>query len=291
MPCIEAQNLSKAFNGKLAVNGVNLTIEHGRIIGLLGPNGAGKSTLLRAILGLTPYEGELSVLGHNPWRERDRLMRDVGFIADTATLPRWMRVSQALDYLTGVHPKFNRTMAEGFIAKTTIPSGSKIGELSKGMVVQLHLALVMAIDARLLVLDEPTLGLDVLYRKQFYESLLHDYYDKERTIIISTHDLDEIQHILTDAIFFDGGRVVLSCDLTNFEHEFAEVVAHPDDHDAVRALNPIHEKHTFGRSVFLFRGIDPERLAALGDVRTPSLSDVFFATVNNQPSVTRRSRA
>ena len=286
-PVISARGLTKAFNKHIAVNGIELNIAAGRIVGLVGPNGAGKTTVLNSILGLTRYEGELRVLGRDPWTERDLLMRDVCFIADVAVLPRWMRVSQALDYLEGVHPRFNRTQAEAFLAKTTIKRSSKVAELSKGMVTQLHLALVMAIDAKLLVLDEPTLGLDILFQKQFYESLIHDYYDKERTIIVATHHIDEIAHVLTDVIFVDGGRIVLSCSTDDFESHFFELSVRSEDIVAARELGPIHERHTFGRSVFLFRDADPERLASLGDVRTPSLSDVFVALVTNQPNAVK----
>jgi ABC-2 type transport system ATP-binding protein len=291
MYCIEANGLTKTFGRKIVVNGIDLAIKPGRIVGVFGPNGAGKTTLFKAILGLTQFEGELSVLGKNPWRARDALMQDVSFVADVAVLPRWLRVSQAIDYITGVHPRFNRDMAEGFLAKTTVSRNSKVSELSKGMVAQLHLALVMAIDAKLLVLDEPTLGLDILYRKQFFDSLLHDYYDKQRTILISTHDIDEVQHILTDAVFVDGGRIVLSCEMTDFESQFFEVNIHPDQHEAARALSPIHERHSFGRSAFLYRGVELEQLAELGEVRTPALSDVFLAVVTNQAATNRRANA
>ena len=211
MACIEARGLRKAFGATIALDGINLRVEEGRILGLVGPNGAGKTTALNAILGLTSYQGELKVLGRDPWTERDQLMRDVCFIADVAILPRWLRVSQALDYVAGVHPRFDRAKAEGFLAKTNIRLASKVRELSKGMVTQLHLALVMAIDARLLVLDEPTLGLDILYRKQFYDSLLNDYFDRNRTIVVATHQVDEIQHVLTDVMFINRGRIVLNC--------------------------------------------------------------------------------
>jgi ABC-2 type transport system ATP-binding protein len=224
MACIEARHLRKAYGKTVALAGVSLKVEEGRILGLIGPNGAGKSTALNAILGLTPYEGELKVLGRDPWTERGRLMADVCFIADVAVLPRWMRVSQALDYVAGVHPRFDRARAEGFLAKTSIKRTSRVRELSKGMVTQLHLALVMAIDAKLLVLDEPTLGLDLLYRKQFYDTLLNDYFDKSRTIIVTTHQVEEIQHILTDLMFIDRGRIVLDCSMEDFETRYLEVM-------------------------------------------------------------------
>jgi ABC-2 type transport system ATP-binding protein len=287
MACIEARGLSKAFGKTVALDGVNLRVEEGRILGLIGPNGAGKTTALNAILGLTPYQGELRVLGRDPWSERDRLMLDVCFIADVAVLPRWMRVSQALDYVAGVHPRFDRAKAEGFLEKTDIRRASKIRELSKGMVTQLHLALVMAIDARLLVLDEPTLGLDILYRKQFYDSLLNDYYDRSRTILVTTHQVEELQHILTDLMFMDRGRIVLSCSMEEFESRYVEVTVNPDQVAAAHALKPMYERKVFGRSILLFdrginQNIDRQQLAALGEVRTPSIADLFVAVVGNQ---------
>ena len=242
MKVIEARGLSKAFGTTIALDKIDLNVEEGRILGLIGPNGAGKSTALNAILGLTPYQGELRVLGRNPWSERDQLMRDVSFIADVAVLPRWMRVSQALEYMAGVHPRFDRAKAEGFLAKTDIRPKSKVRELSKGMVTQLHLALVMAIDARLLVLDEPTLGLDILYRKQFYDSLLNDYYDRTRTIVVTTHQVEDVQHVLTDLMFINRGRIVLECSMEEFETRYVEVTVNPDRVAAARALNPIHER-------------------------------------------------
>jgi ABC-2 type transport system ATP-binding protein len=277
MPCIEARGLRKAFGATVALDGIDLTVEEGRILGLIGPNGAGKTTALKAILGLTPYQGELEVLGLHPWTERGRLMREVCFIADVAVLPRWLRVSQALDYVAGVHPRFDRAKAEGFLAKTAIKPRSKVRELSKGMVTQLHLALVMAIDARLLVLDEPTLGLDILYRKQFYDSLLNDYYDRARTIVVTTHHPEEIQHVITDVMFIDRGRTVLACTMEDFESRYLEAMVRPEHVPAARALRPIHERQAFGRSVLMFDRADRDALAALGEVRTPSISDVFVA--------------
>ena len=219
---------------------------------LIGPNGAGKTTALNAILGLTPYQGELRVMGRDPWTERDRLMRDVCFIADVAVLPRWIRVSQLLEYVAGVHPRFDRAKAEGFLAKTTIHRDSKVRELSKGMVAQLHLAVVMAIDARLLVLDEPTLGLDILYRKQFYDSLLNDYYDRSRTIVVTTHQVEEIQNVLTDVMFMDRGRIVFSCSMEEIESRYVEVMVKPEQVAAARALKPIHERPGAGAQHFAF---------------------------------------
>jgi ABC-2 type transport system ATP-binding protein len=282
MASIEARGLRKTFNTTVALDGINLRVEEGRILGLIGPNGAGKSTALNAILGLTPFEGELRVLGRNPWDERDQLMRDVCFIADVAVLPRWMRVSQALDYVAGVHPRFDRVKAEGFLAKTEIKRTSKVRQLSKGMVAQLHLALVMAIDARLLVLDEPTLGLDILFRKQFYDSLLNDYFDHSRTIIVTTHQVEEIQNVITDLMFINHGRVVLECSMEEFEARYAEVMVNPDQLAAAQALGPIHTRQLFGRSILLFDNADRGQLAALGDVRTPSIADLFVAVMGGK---------
>jgi ABC-2 type transport system ATP-binding protein len=279
MPCIEARGLRKAFGTTVALDGVDLRVEEGRILGLIGPNGAGKTTALNAILGLIPYEGQLRVLGRDPWVERERLMRDVSFIADVAVLPRWIRVSQAIEYVAGVHPRFDRSKAEGFLARTTIKSSSKVRELSKGMVAQLHLALVMAIDAKLLVLDEPTLGLDLLYRKQFYDTLLNDYFDHTRTIVVTTHQVEEIQHILTDLMFIDRGRIVLECSMEDFEARYTEVMVNPEHIAAARALKPIHERQVFNRSIMLFDRVNREQLAALGEVRTPSIADLFVATM------------
>jgi ABC-2 type transport system ATP-binding protein len=283
MACIEARGLRKAFGKNIALDGIDLRVEEGRILGLIGPNGAGKTTALHAILGLTPYQGELRVLGRNPWSERDQLMRDVCFIADVAVLPRWIKVSQALDYVAGVHPRFDRAKAEGFLAKTTIKRASRVRELSKGMVTQLHLALVMAIDARLLVLDEPTLGLDILYRKQFYDSLLNDYFDHNRTIVVATHQVDEVQHVLTDVMFIDRGRIVLDRSIEQLESRYLEVMVHPEQVTAARELKPMHERQAFGGSILLFDGVDRQRLAALGDVRTPSIADLFVAVLENKP--------
>ena len=281
MTVIEARGLRKVFGKTVAVDGVNLHVEEGRILGLIGPNGAGKSTALNAILGLTQYQGDLKVLGRDPWIERDQLMRDVCFIADVAVLPRWMRVTQALDYVAGVHPRFDRAKAEGFLAKTAIKSGSQVRELSKGMVTQLHLALVMAIDARLLVLDEPTLGLDILYRKQFYDSLLNDYFDRSRTIVVTTHQVEEVQHVLTDLMFINRGRIVLDCSMEEFESRYVEVMVDPEQLAAAHALKPVHERRVFGRSILLFERVDRQQLAGLGEIRTPSIADVFVAVMGN----------
>jgi len=284
MVCIEARGLRKSFGATVAVDGIDLKVEEGRILGIIGPNGAGKTTALNAILGLTSYEGELKVLGRDPWAAREELMRDVSFIADVAVLPRWIRVTQLLDYVAGVHPGFDRAKAESFLAKTTIKRGSKVRQLSKGMIAQLHLAVVMAIDAKLLVLDEPTLGLDILYRKQFYDSLLNDYFDGKRTILVTTHQVEEIQDVLTDLMFIDRGRIVLECSMEAFERRYLEVMVNPGNVDAAKALRPIHERPVFGRSVLLFDGADREQLAALGEVRRPSIADVFVAVMSGRAS-------
>jgi ABC-2 type transport system ATP-binding protein len=281
MTVIEARGLRKAFGATVALDGVDLRIEEGRILGLIGPNGAGKTTALNVILGLTQYQGELKVLGRDPWTEREQLMRDVCFIADVSVLPRWIKVSQALDYVAGVHPRFDRAKAEGFLAKTTIQRSSKVRELSKGMVAQLHLALVMAIDARLLVLDEPTLGLDILYRKQFYDSLLNDYFDRSRTIVVTTHQVEEVQDVLTDLMFINRGRIVLDCSMEEFESRYLELMVVPEQVAAARALKPIHERQALGRSILLFDRADRQQLAALGDVRRPSIADLFVAVMGN----------
>jgi ABC-2 type transport system ATP-binding protein len=281
MACIEARGLRKTFGTTIALDGVDLRVEEGRILGLIGPNGAGKTTALNAILGLTQCQGELKVLGRDPWVERERLMRDVCFVADVAVLPRWIRVSQVLDYVAGVHPRFDRAKADGFLAKTTVKPASKVRELSKGMVAQLHLALVMAIDARLLVLDEPTLGLDILYRKQFYDSLLNDYFDGSRTIVVTTHQVEEIQDVLTDLMFINRGRIVLHCSMEEFESRYLEVMVLPEQVAAARALKPMHERQVLGRSILLFDGADRQQLAALGDVRKPSIADLFVAVMGN----------
>jgi len=291
MACIEARGLRKTFGPTVALDGVDLRVEEGRILGVIGPNGAGKTTALAAIIGLTPYEGELRVLGRDPWKERDRLMRDVCFIADVAVLPRWIRVAQALDYVAAVHPRFDRARAEGFLARTTIRHGSRVRELSKGMVAQLHLALVMAIDARLLVLDEPTLGLDILYRKQFYDSLLNDYFDGNRTIVVATHQVDEIEHVLTDVVFIDRGRIVFDRRMEDIEARYREVVVNPEQAAAARALGPVSERTAIGRHVFLFEGIDGARLEALGEVRAPSLADLFVAVMGRPSGNTKGASA
>ncbi len=276
---VHAHNLSKAYPGTKALDGIDLTIESGRIVGLIGPNGAGKTTALKAILGLTDYDGELSVLGFDPRRQRAELMQQVCFIADVAVLPRWMRVREAIDFVAGVHPRFSRERCEAFLAPTRIKPKMRVRELSKGMIVQLHLALVMAIDARLLVLDEPTLGLDILYRKSFYEALLNDYFDENKTIIVTTHQVEEVENILTDLIFIRDGKIALAATMDQVGERFAEVMVNPDHVEAARALRPIGERQVFGKSIFLFDGIDAARLEALGELRRPSIADLFVATM------------
>ncbi len=282
-PAVEAHGLRKLFGGTVAIDGIDLRIDAGRIVGLIGPNGAGKTTALNAILGLTSYDGELRVLGRDPWRDRASLMRDVSFIADVAVLPRWIKVSQLLEYVAAVHPRFDRAHAKSFLERTTIRGTNKVKELSKGMVAQLHLAIVMAIDARLLVLDEPTLGLDIIYRKQFYDSLLTDFHDRDRTIILATHNVDEIEHVVTDVIFLDRGRVVLSATMDEVEARYREVRVHPANVAQARRLAPLHEREVLGERIMLFDGVASERLAAFGDVRTPSVADLFLARVGGEP--------
>jgi len=283
MALVEGRGLRKVFKSTVALDGIDLRVEQGRILGLIGPNGAGKTTVLNAILGLTPCEGQLTVLGLDPWASRDRLARDVCFIADVAILPRWLRVSQALDFVAGVHPRFDRAKAQAFLAKTEIKSTSKIRHLSKGMVTQLQLAIVMAIDARLLVLDEPTLGLDILFRQQFYDSLLNDYFDRTRTIIVATHQIEEIQHILTDLIFINRGRIVLDTSMEEFESRYTEVQVRAGQLSSARALKPTFERQTLDRTLLIFDGVDRTQLAPLGEMRAPSIADLFVAVMANQP--------
>ena len=280
MAYIEARGLRKTYGPTVALDGIDLRVNGGRIVGLIGPNGAGKTTALNAIVGLTPYEGELRVLGRDPWRERDRLVRDVCFITDVAVLPRWLRVTQALDFVTAIHPRFDRSKAEAFLAKTTIRPAARVRELSKGMVTQLHLAIVMAIDAQLLVLDEPTLGLDLLYRKQFYDALLDNYFERSRSVLVATHQIEEVEHVLTDVVYIDRGRIVFNRSVEDVESAYHEVFVHPDRLRAARALNPISERQGVGHSVLIFEGADREQFAALGDVRTPSIADLFVAVMN-----------
>jgi ABC-2 type transport system ATP-binding protein len=274
---IRARALTKSYKGVRALDAVNFEVEAGRIVGLIGPNGAGKTTALKAILGLTHYEGELVVLGKNPYTERDALMREVCFIADVAVLPRWLRVWQALDFVAAVHPRFDRARAAGFLSKTAIKNDSRVRELSKGMVTQLHLALILAIDARLLVLDEPTLGLDLLFRRQFYDTLVNDYFDKERTILITTHQVEEIENLLTDVIFIERGRIALTSSVEDLAARYVQLTAAPEQARRARLLQPFYEREIFGRIVLLFDGRTHDELKEFGELRTPTIADLFVA--------------
>ena len=277
---ISARGLRKSYKSKLALDNTSFDIGPGKIIGLIGPNGAGKTTALKAVLGLIPFDGELTVLGRDPRTQRDDLMNDVCFIADVAVLPRWIRVSEAIAFVAGVHPRFDRAKCERFLANTKLNQKMCVREMSKGMIVQLHLALVMAIDAKLLVLDEPTLGLDILYRKQFYQRLLEDYFDEQKTIIITTHQVEEIEHILTDVMFIQNGKIVLDATMENLGERFVEVLLNADRIEEARALKPIDERALpFGKTVMLFDGIAQDRLAAFGEIRIPGLADLFVATM------------
>jgi ABC-2 type transport system ATP-binding protein len=274
---IDARGLTKSYGVQRALDGVSFSVEPGRIVGLIGPNGAGKTTALKAILGLTPFSGELRVLGLDPRAQRDALMREVCFMADVAVLPRWLRVSQALDYCSGVHPRFDRAVAEGFLAKTDIRHGSRVRELSKGMVTQLHLALIMAIDARLLVLDEPTIGLDLLYRRKFYDTLVNDYFDKERTILLTTHQVEEVENLFTDVIFINHGRVALQASVEELGQRYQQLTLSADAARAARALQPFYERELFGRVALFFEGRSSAELKPYGELRTPTIADLFVA--------------
>ncbi|WP_243049221.1 ABC transporter ATP-binding protein [Dyella sp. RRB7] len=276
---VTAHGLTKRYKNALALDDVSFRIDSGRIVGLIGPNGAGKTTALKAILGLTDFKGELNVLGFDPRTHRDQLMEQVCFIADVAVLPRWIRVREAVDFVANVHPRFNRAKCEAFLARTKLTPNQRVKQMSKGMIVQLHLALVMAIDARLLVLDEPTLGLDILYRKQFYQSLLEDYFDENKTIIVTTHQVEEIEHILTDLMFIRDGKLVLDTDMDAVGERFAELMVSADQAEAARRLKPLDERQVFGKSIFLFDGADRATLESLGEVRRPTVSDLFVATM------------
>lgn len=275
---ISARGLRKAYKSTLALDNTSFTLAPGRITGLIGPNGAGKTTLLKALLGLTSVEGELSVLGLDPTVQRNALMNDVCFIADVAVLPRWMKVRDAIDFVAGVHPRFDRARCERFLAATKLQPRQRVRELSKGMIVQLHLALVMAIDAKVLVLDEPTLGLDILYRKEFYQRLLEDYFDEQKTIIVTTHQVEEIEHILTDVMFIRDGRIVLTADMDEVGERYTEVLVSAETLEAARALKPIDERSLpFGKTVLLFDGVPRAQLTPLGEIRSPGLADLFVA--------------
>jgi ABC-2 type transport system ATP-binding protein len=274
---IKASNLGKHYGKKRALDGVSFEIHEGQIVGLIGPNGAGKTSALKAILGLTDFEGELEVMGRDPRRERHAIMQDVCFIADVAVLPRWLKVADALEFVGAVHPRFDRAKADGFLARTEIERGSKVGELSKGMITQLHLALVMAIDAKLLVLDEPTLGLDILYRKDFYGALLGDYFDGTRTILVTTHQVEEIEKILTHLMFINHGRVVLDESMEAVGEKYTELLCPADKAEAARGMRPLHEREVFGKKLFLFEGVARDKLRELGELHTPSVADLFVA--------------
>ena len=278
-PVVVARDLKKHYGSQTALDGVSFEIAAGRVVGLIGPNGSGKTTTLKAALGLIPFEGELSVLGLDPRTQRDALMQDVCFIADVAILPRWLRVSEAIDFVAGVHPRFNREKAERYLANTKLKPSMKVKSMSKGMVVQLHLALVMAIDAKLLVLDEPTLGLDILYRKQFYQNLLEDYFDAAKTIIITTHQVEEVEHILTDLMFIRDGKIVLHASMDEVSERYTEVLVGSDRLAAANALQPIDCRTVFGKSVMLFDGVPRTQLAAIGETRNISVADLFVATM------------
>jgi ABC-2 type transport system ATP-binding protein len=283
-PIISARGLTKKYGRTVAVDNIDLDVPAGRIVGLIGPNGAGKTTALKAILGLATFEGDLTVLGLDPSRQRSKLMEEVCFIADVAVLPRWIRVWQLIELTERIHPRFHRDRCMEYLAKTQIGQDKKVKHLSKGMVAQLHLALVMSIDASLLVLDEPTLGLDILYRKSFYTNLLNDYFDEERTILITTHQVEEIEHILTDLVFIQNGRIALDCTMDDVEARYSELMVTPERAQEVRSLGPLNERQMFGRHIFLFDGKDKEALAALGEVRTPSVADLFVATMEGGES-------
>jgi ABC-2 type transport system ATP-binding protein len=279
---VKASGLSKRYGSVQALDDVTFDIQQGRIVGLIGPNGAGKTTALKALLGLTPFEGSLEVLGRDPRKERHQVMQDVCFIADVAVLPKWLRVWQALTVVEGLHPKFDRSRAEAFLGRTTVRAESRIGQLSKGMVTQLHLALVMAIDARLLVLDEPTLGLDIIFRKDFYTTLLNDYFDDDRTILVTTHQVEEVEHILTDVMFIDRGRLVLDESMDSVAERFVELAVKPDLAEAARRLGPLSETEMLGRRVFMFENIPVDKVRDLGEVRTPGIADLFVAKIRER---------
>ena len=276
---ITATNLGKRYGKQIALDGTSFSVEAGRIVGLIGPNGSGKTTTLKAILGLTQFEGELSVLGMDPRSQREALMNEVCFIADVAILPRWLKVRDAIDFVEGVHPRFDRARAEKYIANTKLTPDMKVKAMSKGMVVQLHLALVMAIDAKLLVLDEPTLGLDILYRKQFYQNLLEDYFDENKTILITTHQIEEVEHILTDLMFIENGKISLAASMDEVGERFTEVMVEPQFVAAANALRPLSQRTVFGKAVMLFDGVQRQQLSHFGELRTPSVADLFVATM------------
>jgi ABC-2 type transport system ATP-binding protein len=276
---ITAKHLSKSFGTTKALDDASFEINAGRIVGLIGPNGSGKTTTLKAILGLSRFEGELNVLGLDPRQQRDELMKDVCFIADVAVLPRWLKVKDAISFCEGIHPRFNRERAEKYIANTKLSPDMKVKAMSKGMIVQLHLALVMAIDAKLLVLDEPTLGLDILYRKQFYHQLLEDYFDENKTILITTHQIEEVENILTDLMFIRDGKITLAASMDEIGDRYTEVMVQPEYMTAASALQPLHQRTVFGKAVMLFDGVSRKQLETFGETRTPSVADLFVASM------------
>ncbi|AVR96404.1 ABC transporter ATP-binding protein [Pseudoduganella armeniaca] len=276
---ISARNLVKRYGKQAALDGTSFDVQPGRIVGLIGPNGSGKTTTLKAILGLCRFEGELTVLGMDPRQQRDELMNEVCFIADVAILPRWLKVKDAIDFVAGVHPRFDRSKAERYIANTKLAPNMRVKAMSKGMIVQLHLALVMAIDAKLLVLDEPTLGLDILYRKQFYQHLLEDYFDENKTIVITTHQIEEVEHILTDLLFIRDGRITLAASMDEIGERYTEVMVEPHQAAAANALQPMTQRTVFGKPVMLFDGVPRQQLQHLGELRTPSVADLFVASM------------
>ena len=281
---VSARNVSKSYGAVKAVDDVSFEIEKGRIMGLIGPNGAGKTTLLKALLGLTDCQGSLSVLGLDPFRQRKELMQNICFIADVAVLPRWIRVNQLLDFLQAIHPRFSRSRAEELLAKTKILPKAKVRELSKGMVTQLHLSIITAIDAKLLVLDEPTLGLDIIFRKEFYSNLLNDYFDEERTIIITTHQVEEIENLLSDVMFINDGRIILDSSMDDLPEQYVELMTSGDNADTARRLNPIYERDVFGQKVLTFEGVSRDKLTGLGELRTPDIADLFVAKIKGAGS-------
>ena len=276
---VNARSVSKNFGAVRAVDNVSFEIEKGKILGLIGPNGAGKTTLLKAVLGLTDCEGDLSVLGFNPFKQRKQLMQNICFIADVAVLPRWIKVTQILDYVEAIHPNFSRSRAEELLLQTNVRSDAKVKELSKGMVTQLHLSIIMAIDAKLLVLDEPTLGLDILFRKEFYANLLNDYFDEERTILITTHQVEEIENLLTDVMFINDGKILLDSSMDALSDTYVEVLTSGEGAQKARGLGPIAENQMFGKSIMLFEGVSREHLEGLGELRIPSVADLFVAKI------------
>lgn len=281
---ISAHSVAKVFGSKTVLDDIHWAVEPGSIVGLIGPNGAGKTTLLRALLGLTAYQGKIEVLGCDPSRQRRALMSETAFIADTAVLPRWMRVEQLLQYVAGVHPKFNRDKADRFLSKTQISGQQKLGTLSKGMMVQVHLAITLAIEAKLLVLDEPTLGLDILYRKQFFDQLINDYFDAGRTIIISTHQVEEVQDILTHFVFLNQGRMIIDAPVSDLETRFLEVQARGENSQKVGAFRHLGSRHILGGKAFIFDRPDRTQLAGLGEFYTPSIADLFVAAIEGEMS-------